>query len=200
MKTTLTLVRHGETDKNVGNKLHKAGDTEKLNEKGVEQVTKTAEILNQKGVDVVYCSKEARSVQSADIIGDVCSCKVIELEDLNGRNFGIYANKPWSEVSKVLEGLSLEERYTYVLENGESWKEFEKRLIKVIQDVLQKNEGKRVVIVTHGGSIRALMPYLLGVPKEESFKYDPANASITTFEYSNKSFTSIVVDDTSHLA
>jgi broad specificity phosphatase PhoE len=200
MKTTLTLVRHGETDKNVDNKLHEAGDTEKLNEKGVQQVNKTAELLNQQGVDIVYCSKEARAIQSANIIGNVCSSEVAELDGLQERNWGIYANKPWSEVSKVLEGLSLEERYAYVPENGESWKEFEDRLIKVVDQVLKEHAGERVVIITHGGSIRALMPYLLGVPKEESFKYDPANASITTFEYSDGAFTSIVIDDTSHLA
>jgi broad specificity phosphatase PhoE len=43
-----------------------------------------------------------------------------------------------------------------------------------------------LVIITHGGVIRALMPYLLGVPKEESFKYDPPNASITIFEIINE--------------
>jgi hypothetical protein len=36
-------------------------------------------------------------------------------------------------------------------------------------------------------------------PKEESFKYYPDNASLTTFEIENSHFKSKVVNDTTHL-
>ena len=54
-------------------------------------------------------------------------------------------------------------------------------------------------MVTHGGAIRALLPFLLDVPKEESFKYDPENASITIFDYSDNNFTKVMINDASHL-
>lgn len=55
------------------------------------------------------------------------------------------------------------------------------------------------MVVSHGGAIRALMPHLLGVPKEESFKYDPDNASLAIFEYDGDNFIKKTVNDTSHL-
>lgn len=195
----LILVRHGETDKNVNNKLHESGDLELLNEKGKSQIEKTANELKLVGIDVVYHSLEARAVQSAKIISDLCGVSSIPLKGLQERNWGIYSNKPWSEVSKVLEGFSLEERYLYVPENGESWKSFETRLNTVIKNIVKNNEFQNVAIVTHGGSIRALMPYLLGVPKEESFKYDPHNASITMFKYKQDKFKALKIDNISHL-
>jgi broad specificity phosphatase PhoE len=104
------------------------------------------------------------------------------------RNWGVFTGKPWSEVEKILQPMTLEERYQYIPQGGESWKIFEKRLIKTIQKITQDNHGKTIVIVTHGGAIRALMPFLLSVRREESFKYDPDNASLTIFDFDEKGF------------
>jgi YD repeat-containing protein len=43
------------------------------------------------------------------------------------------------------------------------------------------------------------MPTLLGVSKEESYKYDPDNASISVFDFDGNKFTKVVYNDTSHL-
>ncbi len=56
-----------------------------------------------------------------------------------------------------------------------------------------------MAIVTHGGAIRALIPYLLDIPKEESFKYDPGNGSLSVFEATNDSFRQKIINDTTHL-
>ena len=95
--------------------------------------------------------------------------------------------------------MSLEERYTYIPPEGESWQEFETRLIASLKRILNENQGKTIVVVSHGGAIRASMPYLLNVPKEESFKYDPANASITSFDFDGEKFFPKTINDTSHL-
>ncbi len=42
MKTTLILIRHGETAKNAEGKLHQKGDKEILTDCGKEQIRKTA--------------------------------------------------------------------------------------------------------------------------------------------------------------
>jgi len=43
------------------------------------------------------------------------------------------------------------------------------------------------------------MPFLLDVSKEESFSYDPDNASMTIFDFDGNAFIKVVVNDTSHL-
>ena len=126
----------------------------------------------------------------------------ILLENITGlqeRNWGVFSDKPWPEVKAILDKMALEERYNYIPPSGESWKEFEERLVSAINKALEGNKDKTIIIVSHGGAIRALMPYLLGVPREESFKYDPANASITIFDCNEGEFTARSVDDTSHL-
>lgn len=195
----LILVRHGETNKNIGNSLHGPQDSESLNTKGISQILATAKRLSTFLPDKMYSSKEKRALESSKIISEKLKIHFEEINDLQERNWGIFTGKPWDEVSKVLNPMSLEERYNYVPENGESWKTFETRLIKAISTITNTNSDKTIVVVTHGGAIRALMPFLLGVPKEESFKYDPSNASLTVFDFDGDKFTKVVTDDTSHL-
>jgi broad specificity phosphatase PhoE len=89
--------------------------------------------------------------------------------------------------------------YIYTPPNGESWQSFETRLIKTLSGLLEKHPNEAIVIVSHGGAIRALMPYLLGIGKEESFKHNPDNASITVFDHDEQVFSQQLANDTSHL-
>lgn len=195
----LILIRHGETNKNVSNSLHASGDPETLNGKGTEQIELTADKLTTYSPSKVYSSKERRALESAKILSDSLKIPFEEIEGMEERNWGVFTGKPWEEVKKVLDPMTLDERFTYVPQGGESWKTFETRLIGAIKKITIENQGKTVIVVTHGGAIRALMPFLLGVPKEESFKYDPDNASLTIFDFDEGGFKKVAVNDTSHL-
>lgn len=194
------FIRHGETNKNIGNKLHEKGDVETLNEIGVEQIKKTGEVLKNSNISVIFCSKELRAQRSSEILSNILECPSIPVDGFEERDWGIYANRPWSEVKEVLDPLTLEERYQYIPPEGESWKASEERLIKALREAIKNGNGENICIVTHGGAIRILMPYLLNAPIEETFKYDPANASITEFNYEGKTFRSERIDDISHLS
>lgn len=196
----LILIRHGETAKNVEGVLHGAADTERLTENGVGQIKKTAEKLEEFSPVKIYMSDESRAKQSGELLADQLGIPCEQISGLHERNWGEFSGKPWAEVQRVLGPMSLEERYTYVPPGGESWQQFESRLIGAISSILEAHKGETVAVVSHGGSIRALMPYLLGAPKEESFKYDLANASLTVFKNDNGVLTSVSVNDTSHLA
>lgn len=177
----LILIRHGETAKNIEGTMHVTDDPEQLNETGIEQIKKAVERLREYSLAIVYASKEARAVQSGEIIAQELGIPFKSLEGMQERNWGELSGKSWSEVQEILEPLSLEERYTYMPPGGESWKQFEARLIEAISLALEEHPKQNISVVTHAGAIRALIPALLSAPKEESFKHDPENASITVF-------------------
>jgi broad specificity phosphatase PhoE len=195
----IILVRHGETDKNINNSLHASNDPEALNSTGIKQITVTANKLATLSPYKIYSSKERRALESSKIISDIIKIPVEEINGMQERNWGVFTGKPWGEVKKVLDPMSLDERFNYVPQDGESWKTFETRLIEAIKKIFEESPNKTVVVVTHGGAIRALMPFLLNVPKEESFKYDPNNASLTIFDYDGDKYTQVMINDTSHL-
>ncbi len=199
--TKLILVRHGETAVNVKGKIHKYSDLEELTQNGVNQIEKTSAALKKYNPVAVYCSKEKRAVQSAEILSNKLGVPLTKIEGLEERNWGDYAGLSFQEIKEKagMDGMTFEERYTFNPPNGESWKETEERLLKVLNKVLSQNSDKNIILVTHGGSIRIYMPTLLGVNKEESYKYDPDNASISVFNYNNGKFTKELYNDTSHL-
>lgn len=196
----LILIRHGETSKNVAKSLHGLNDQESLNETGKKQIQKTAIKVAEYSPSFIYSSTEKRALESAEILSQQLNIPFRPIDGMYERNWGTFTGKPWDEVKAILDPMTLEERYLYVPPDGESWKTFEDRLIGAIKTITAKHPNETVIVVSHGGAIRALMPFLLGVPKEESFKYDPDNASLTIFDFDSNGFTEVLVNDTSHLA
>jgi len=199
MKTRLILVRHGETHKNVAKVLHGRKDDASLNSLGKSQAERAAKALVKMGVDIIYSSTETRASETAEILNLFCEVPIIYIDDFRERDWGIFEGKPWKEVESVLSQMQLPGRYNFKPERGESWQEVETRLICSIKKILKENKGKKVVVVTHGGTIRTLMPHLLNVPLAESFKYDPKHLSFTIFDFDGKKFSKVCIDDTSHL-
>jgi broad specificity phosphatase PhoE len=199
--TKLILVRHGETQTNIQGKVHKYSDSEQLTQNGTIQISKTAVALQKLNPAIVFCSTEIRAIQSAEIISKTLNIPLHTTIGLEERNWGDYAGLSFQEIKQKagMDKMSFDQRYTFRPPHGESWKETEDRLLAALTDILNKNSGKTLVLVTHGGSIRIFMPTLLGVGKEESYKYDPDNASISVFDYADGKFSKVTYNDTSHL-
>lgn len=195
----LILLRHGETDKNLNKSLHAANDVETLNLTGREQIEATGDRLKELSPSKIYSSTEKRALESAQILARRLGIPMEEIDGMQEWNLGVFAGKASDEVRKVLSSMTFRQRYDYVPEEGESWKVFEARLIAAVQKIVEKNKDKTVVVVTHGGVIRALMPFLLNI-KEESYKDIPGNASLTIFDFDDKGFHRVAVNDASHLS
>jgi broad specificity phosphatase PhoE len=199
--TRIILVRHGETQTNTKGKIHKYSDTEELTPNGIKQIEKTSEAINKEQPNIIFCSQEKRARQSARIISSKLNIPLIEVPCLEERNWGDYAGLSFQEIKQKagMDSMSFDQRFNFVPPNGESWKETEERLLKALNKIVSENKGKTIVLVTHGGPIRIYMPTLLNVSKEESYKYDPDNASISIFDYKNGKFSKITYNDISHL-
>lgn len=196
----LILIRHGETTKNTDGSMHKIGDSAPLTENGKKQMMSTAVALKEYFPFAVYSSKEIRAEKSAQIVAQEYGLSVAVIDGLEERNWGDFSNKNWLEVKDILDKMTLRERFEFVPPNGESWKDFENRLTEAIRDIFDNCPLQSAVIVTHGGAIRALIPCLLKIPKDESFKYNPDNASLSVFEKSSgDSFSAVLINSTAHL-
>ncbi len=195
----LILVRHGETAKNIAHSIHRSNDTAGLTATGRQQMVATAFSLKQLFPSKIISSTEKRAIESATVLAKYLQVPFEKMEGIQERNWGIFTGKPWAEVQQKLETMTIDERYRYVPQDGESWNAFETRLKRAIQKITAENANETTIVVTHGGVIRALLPFLLGVSKEESFAYDPANASLTIFEFDKDRYTKVVINETAHL-
>lgn len=196
----LIFIRHGQTDENLDDTLHVHHENEHgLNEHGKKQIANVIQVCKDNQVEIVFSSPEKRALESAEIITRALHLEhTTVLPEFIERNWGAWEGKLWTEVEKQLHNMTLEERYTFAPVHGESWKQMEERLRNGLKKLIE-GKWKNSVIVTHGGTLRGLMPILKDVPKQASFIYQFHNASITIFDYKDGKYTEVVVNDTAHV-
>lgn len=146
--TVLLLARHGETDWNAEGRLQ--GHTDRpLNDDGRRQAQALAERLAGERVDAVYASDLARARETAEIVAAQLSLPVVLDPDLRERNWGTW------------EGLKPSERGRVEFA-GETPEAHRGRIVAAIERIADRHPGGRVVVVTHGGSMRRIQAAVLG--------------------------------------
>jgi broad specificity phosphatase PhoE len=147
--TELLLVRHGETDWNAEGRLQ--GHTDRpLNEYGRRQARELADRLAGDGADALYASDLVRATATAEIIGERLGLAVVVDPDLREKNWGTW------------EGLTGDER-VHVEFEGESTEEHRDRVLGAIRRIARRHPDERVVVVTHGGSLRRIQAAIDGM-------------------------------------
>jgi broad specificity phosphatase PhoE len=147
--TTLLLVRHGETDWNAEGRLQ--GHTDRpLNDFGRRQAKELADRLADEGADAIYASDLARAKETAEILGERLGLPVVLDADLREKNWGNW------------EGLTGDER-VHVGYEGESTEAHRDRVLRAVGRIAERHPDQRVIVVTHGGSLRRVQAALNGV-------------------------------------
>jgi alpha-ribazole phosphatase len=198
----LYLVRHGETESNI-QKRYQGWTESPLSEDGLCQAEKAGRVLSEKQIDAIYCSDLRRASHTAEIIGLHNSLKPEATPLLREINFGQWEGLTFKEieaswgnmVSRWLDDpfkKSAPEGET-LLEVGERMRQFVNRLVE------QYPDGRRIVAVSHGGSIRALLHNILGLDSKSFWDISIENASISLVRYLNGESRVIYYNRTDHL-
>jgi broad specificity phosphatase PhoE len=148
--TTLLLVRHGETDWNADGRLQ--GQTDRpLSDFGRRQAQQLAEELRGEELEAVYSSDLARARETAEIVGERLGLPVVFDPDLREKDWGTW------------EGLTTVER-DRVEFVGESTEANQERTLRALRRISERHPGaERVLVVTHGGSMRRVQTAALGM-------------------------------------
>ena len=156
--TRVVFVRHGESIKNVENRMSSAIDKHPLTEKGDKVAHEAGEKLKDFNVDVIYSSPVLRAKQTAEIIGGSLNMDVVFDEDIIEISSGEWEEKTINEISDFDEradylNMSIEDRYKAKRgKTGESWEDVEKRLKRFLDRVQKEHQGKTIVVVSHMGT------------------------------------------------
>jgi broad specificity phosphatase PhoE len=148
--TTLLLVRHGETDWNADGRLQ--GQTDRpLSDFGRRQALQLADELADEELDAIYASDLARARETAEIVGERLGLPVVFDPDLREKDWGTW------------EGLTAVER-DRVEFVGESTEAHQERILRALRRISERHPGEgRVLVVTHGGSMRRVQTAAMGV-------------------------------------
>ncbi|XP_023007099.1 phosphoglycerate mutase-like protein 4 [Cucurbita maxima] len=157
----IVVIRHGETAWNAEARIQGHLDVE-LNEAGRQQAVAVANRLaKERKISAVYSSDLKRALETAQIIATTCGIlEVIKDPDLRERNLGDLQGLVYHEVimTNPQAAAALKSRRTdqTIPGGGESLDQLYQRCTSSLQQIGNKHRGERVVVVTHGGTIRAL--------------------------------------------
>jgi alpha-ribazole phosphatase len=182
----LFLVRHGETDSNKKKIIQGHLDIE-LNDIGIIQAKNISERLKGHSFKKIFSSDLQRAKDTAKEIAKHHSIEIIYDKRLRERNLGNFSGKRAIDVDwDSLEG-NLNNKKPL---NGESWNDVINRAKEFIDSL--DGEGD-VLIVMHGGTIKALLHVLLERDIEELvFNYKPKNTALYVLEKRDGKFIPIL--------
>jgi probable phosphoglycerate mutase len=150
--TEIAIIRHGTTSWNKAGRLQGYSDIP-LDEEGIEQAMKLGQRLSNENWDLVYSSHLIRARQTAAIIAQEINISSV-IEDARIGEAG----------GGLIEGTTEEER---LLKWGADWKLQDlgmetnesviTRGLSFLEELVAENQGKKIVLVTHGSFIRQML-------------------------------------------
>ena len=181
----LYVIRHGQTDWNLANKTQGKTDIE-LNSTGIEQARNAKEKIEKLNIDVIISSPLKRAQKTAEIINEKNNCKVIYDKALEERGFGNIEGLSIEEVKKDLKERENYNDYNLNLkgDNVEPVRDLCDRVWGLLDKLKQEYQGKNVLLVTHGGTSRAINAYFNGIG-EDGILVSPQmrNCEIKEYQY-----------------
>ncbi|AEV68461.1 histidine phosphatase family protein [Acetivibrio clariflavus] len=195
------LVRHGETDWNKEDRCQGCTDTD-LNSEGIRQAELVAERLMREEIHVIYCSNLRRAYRTAQIIADKFGLNVIKSEALNEISFGDWEGLTFEEIRKRKDYDYNAWRlspHTAVFPGEGSLDNVYNRVMKYVDEIILRNSGKNILIVSHGGVIKLIILGLLGIELEAYNKFYIANTSVSIVHIDKDKRYLKTLNDTCHV-
>ena len=192
MKTTMYLIRHGETEANLSNTY--VGHTDVLlTEKGRLQAKTAAEYLKNIHADFIYSSDLSRAFETALYTASLKGMKVIKDVRFREMYGGKWENLKIEDIAKKYpEGYDTwcNDVGRLHCADGESVGDVQERIVSALTDIAEKHIGKTIFVFCHAAVIRFTSAKLYGMTPEETKALPWAsNASSTVIEYENGKFT-----------
>lgn len=155
--------------------------------------------LKKRGVknDKIYSSPATRCLQSAKMVAKIYKKDFDIIENLKPRRCGSFNGKTFEQVEiespELLQRL-ISEPEKRTPEDAESVSEFILRVGKEINNIVEKNEGNRILIVTHPDVIKAAICDALDIPHSSLQHIYIKTGSATQISY-YESWKSLVYSD-----
>ena len=201
--TKFLIIRHGQSTANLEERYAGWYDAP-LTELGRKQAAITTDyILKNYHVDAVYSSDLIRAVETVKEIAARANVPLVKEKALREIDGGEWERKQVEEIAREYP----EQAYLWKTDigkarptGGESFAELQVRIDSAFRKIAAENDGKTVVVASHGGAIRTMQCLFENVPIEDMRKVPwTPNASVSEVNYENGKYTPMRLGYTGHL-
>lgn len=198
----LFLVRHGETTWNSTRRYQGHTDVP-LSDTGWAQAGRLRQRLAGQRIDLAYASDLSRAAETARILlADRDDVPIEYRNDLREIAYGQWEGQTHAEIlASHPEQMKHwgENPWAYFPPDGEPFGAFTDRIHTFLDEVVLPRREANMLIVAHGGPIRTMLCYLLGMaPNPWRIWLEPASLSIV--ELNPASTVLALLNETCHLA
>ena len=203
MNSRWFLVRHGETEWNSTGRAQGQADTP-LNARGRAQAALTGTRLAPLGFEAAYSSDLSRVADTAGAIVNGRDLPLTKMKSLREKAFGEWEGKTFQEVEEHYPSMFrrlFDEDIEFSPPGGESDQQLYDRLNTAKDEMIAAHadsEGN-ILVVAHGGSLRALIACMMDMPPEYMWRLRLSNCGITVINLFDGGAALELLNDTSHL-
>ncbi len=187
----IIFLRHAQAKNNTERIL--AGRTEgvPLTDTGIKQAKDTAKLLKHMNISAIYSSPIERAKHTAEIAGKSSSLDVTIDDRLIELDMGKFTGMPYDEIF-TSHGNVFMKFYNSELEiahNGvETFPDVKKRILGIVDHVIEKHPDENVLLVTHMDPIKAMLSTIVDLSPTNLFELIIANASLNIFREKDRKF------------
>jgi broad specificity phosphatase PhoE len=184
MSTTLYLLRHAATAANLAKPPKLLGRylDPPLARLGVRQAEATRDFLAIRPIDLCFCSPLRRAVQTATILASPHGLAPVPISALTECDLGAWEGKSWPEI-RMQEPQAYRAYMSDPAENGypggENFLQVQNRIDAIFDDLLERYEGKSLLIVSHHVVNRVYLAGLLGLAAGQARQVSLDNCGIS---------------------
>ena len=202
--TEIYIIRHTQAEGNLYHMMQGHWDG-RVTELGWKQIDALAERFRDIHVDAVYSSDLKRAFDTALPNAKRRGLPVVADPALREIHCGRWEgqSKEFLEANDT-EAYAVGFRHHYfgfTMPDGESEADCRARILGALTRIARQNEGKTVLIVSHGAAIRSFFAAISGLENEEANKRIdyPSNASYSVARFDGERFIAIEYSHDSHL-
>ena len=187
----IIFLRHGQAKNNTERILAGRTGGIPLTDTGIKQAEHTAQLLEHMNISAIYSSPIQRAKHTAEIVGKSNSLDVTTDDRLIELDMGKFTGMPYDEIFNS-HGNVFMKFYNGELEiahNGvETFTEVKKRILGIVEHVIEKHPNENVVLVTHMDPIKAMLSTIVDLSPTNLFELIIANASLNIFREKDQKF------------
>lgn len=161
--TRIVLARHGETEWNRVGRWQGHADPP-LNETGRRQAAELGDRIRHEPIAAVYSSDLRRASETARVVADQLGLPVVEDAALREIDVGSWSGLTRADVAAQFPDGFARWQAGEIGHDGETREQLTERVGAAVERIARAHEGETVLVVTHGGAIRALRRHAAGDP------------------------------------
>ncbi len=177
----LTLIRH--TSLQIGPGICYGQSDIDVAASFASEVASTQTKLAKMAFDTIYTSPLQRCVKLAEALNlgePILDNRLLEL------NFGDWEMNAWDDIPRDIFDGWAHDYANQAPPNGETFSQLQQRGLNFLDEMKAKHLGENILVVTHGGMIRALLAHVLNMELKGLFRFNIDHASVTQLDFSDK--------------